>query len=776
MSRITESLKRRLHQLSLLQRLLIVEGAAFIVIVGGMIFVANMFADALRTRAEQSRLASAEAFAAETDELLSHGLHELRLLSGFLDARLTDERSGLDLVVLESDLFTAGAVRTDGSMRVVDSDAAHRSLLGLNLQPFIANASQGNDGALGWGMRVDEGDSPVVALAIPRAAGGGSDGYLVGLIDPFDSSLTSVLRRAQRTGDTMHGDLINEHAIAVVSTAPGQVLVSSDHPAFYREMLDSDVASGIREVPHDDHGDTSDPEEYDENHVMGFARINTLPWGFAVGGTASETFALVGRLWTSVYGAAAVVVTIAVGLTVMGTDRLLQPVRDLRETAHRVADGNLDTPMQTSDGGEIGELAESIERMRGSLNARRAELDQRVKERTAELERRTQELAASAAIARVVSSTIDLTEMLDLAVAEMQKQLGVDAVIAFVAGDGERPPLVRTSPGAIEEFGAPGIRPCHYCVDQGAGTIVTHDGTKGSTDHGPPWCLNKGYASTTAMPLWSMNRQVGSLCFLNAEPPEQPLELRILRLLVSQLGIGIENAVLYGDLQRREAYRQKLLAKVFSAQEDERQRLARELHDETGQALTALMMGLDAIARSSPERWQRTIEQISNLRALSEESLDNLRQMVLALRPSQLDDLGLLAAIERYADRVVRSTGINVEIESSLGDERLPPTSEVAVFRIVQEALNNVGRHSGATDARVRISRHHGQLCVEVSDDGHGFVPHESTGLNGVGIEGMTERADLLGGHLTVESTPGEGTTVRLKVQDERSYETRPIS
>ena len=143
--------------------------------------------------------------------------------------------------------------------------------------------------------------------------------------------------------------------------------------------------------------------------------------------------------------------------------------------------------------------------------------------------------------------------------------------------------------------------------------------------------------------------------------------------------------------------------------------------------------------------------------------------MVMALRPTALDDLGLIPAIRRYADYMVSPNSIDVTVESTLGERRLPSECEIAVFRIVQEALNNVVRHSGATSASVRVTRNQGTLTVEVEDDGRGLPETHSTDpMSGVGIEGMEERAELLGGQLRIESSPGRGTLVRLTASVER--------
>ncbi|MCH8865147.1 MAG: sensor histidine kinase [Chloroflexi bacterium] len=227
---------------------------------------------------------------------------------------------------------------------------------------------------------------------------------------------------------------------------------------------------------------------------------------------------------------------------------------------------------------------------------------------------------------------------------------------------------------------------------------------------------------------------------------------------------------MYSESLRREAHRQALLKKVLSSQEEERKRLARELHDDAGQMLTGLLMGLDGIAMSIPERPAAALRQVERMRALSEEMLGNLRSMVLALRPPVLDDIGLVPAIERYAETAIRQRGIEFEIDSSLGADRLAPDWEVAIFRIVQEALNNIRHHSKATEAVVTLKFAPRSLGITVRDNGRGFALNEMIGNlaaeGKLGLIGMQQRAKLLDGTYDIRSQPGEGTLVSVKITD----------
>lgn len=223
---------------------------------------------------------------------------------------------------------------------------------------------------------------------------------------------------------------------------------------------------------------------------------------------------------------------------------------------------------------------------------------------------------------------------------------------------------------------------------------------------------------------------------------------------------------LYRELQVREERRGQLLRKVISAQEEERKRIARELHDETCQTLAALSMDLEAVGEAPTAEAMRA--RLAEASALTRSTIDEVHRVIFALRPSVLDDLGLLPAIRWFATHHVQPEGIAVRCEFEELPERLPPEVETALFRAVQEALSNVARHARAENVLVEASREGEELVLEVEDDGCGFEPQDVSGEapsgRGLGLMGIRERLELLGGSAHFDSAPGEGTRVVLRV------------
>ena len=213
-----------------------------------------------------------------------------------------------------------------------------------------------------------------------------------------------------------------------------------------------------------------------------------------------------------------------------------------------------------------------------------------------------------------------------------------------------------------------------------------------------------------------------------------------------------------------------LRGRLALAEEEERSRLARELHDGAGQYLTALGLGLQALSDIAlpGSDVDRRVEQ---LRSLTDRLGSELHGIAVRLRPKALDDFGLEAALTGYAQEWAQRFGIRVDMHANLGTGRLPAVMENALYRIVQEALTNIAKHSGATRAAVMVERRGGQVHTIVEDDGKGFdadAPRQPDGKGGLGLSGIRERAELLGGVVEVESVPGKGTTlfVHFAVED----------
>ena len=264
-----------------------------------------------------------------------------------------------------------------------------------------------------------------------------------------------------------------------------------------------------------------------------------------------------------------------------------------------------------------------------------------------------------------------------------------------------------------------------------------------------------GVRSALYVPLIARGRTIGVLIAhdkAGAKPVFSDDDLRLAESLADRAAVAV-------DLSERVG--RDALARVVAAQELERKRLARELHDETGQALTSILLGLKPLERTTATEEDRAV--VASLRELVVSTLQDVRRLAVELRPSTLDDFGLSTAVERLAETFRDNTGMRVDVDAQLGDVRLPAEVETALYRIVQEALANIVKHAEATRVSILLTRKESSVAAVVEDDGKGFDKSE-TGDDVLGLVGMRERVGLVGGRLVIESAKGSGTTIAAEV------------
>jgi signal transduction histidine kinase len=223
------------------------------------------------------------------------------------------------------------------------------------------------------------------------------------------------------------------------------------------------------------------------------------------------------------------------------------------------------------------------------------------------------------------------------------------------------------------------------------------------------------------------------------------------------------------ESQKREVLRRELFRRVVAAQEAERQRIARDLHDETGQALTAIGLGLRGLESRLLRNPKQAATTLRELQLLTADSLKELQRLMTDLRPSHLDDLGLPAALRWYAGRIQERYPLVVKVDFSGSEQPLDDAAKIATFRIVQEALNNIIKHSAAKNVQIDLAFEEKGMRVKVRDDGCGFdLDHlkqvQNSSRPALGLAGMQERAVLLGGNVYIQSHPGQGTLIEALI------------
>ena len=367
----------------------------------------------------------------------------------------------------------------------------------------------------------------------------------------------------------------------------------------------------------------------------------------------------------------------------------------------------------------------------------------------------SEQLEALNEVGTALASEIDLMRLLELIARRLRALIGARLVtIALPAGDGTLRIEAADGNGAgdvvgiqLERMGSKSGRVLERRRAERVDSLIDDP----EVDQEAAGRL--GVHSGLYVPLIARARPIGVIVAHDkdgADPRFTDADLRLAETFAPRAAVAVDqSARVAGDALRR----------VVEAQELERRRLARELHDQTGQELTSVLLGLKAVeeAKSDEER----AEALAAVREQVVETLHDVRRLAVELRPMVLDDFGLVAALERLRDTFSEQTGMRVHLESQIGG-RLPSDVETALYRIVQEALTNIVKHAQANSISIVLTRSSRAVTAVIEDDGRGFTP--DGGGEGLGLLGVGERLALLGGKLKIESSPGAGTTIVAEV------------
>ncbi len=418
-----------------------------------------------------------------------------------------------------------------------------------------------------------------------------------------------------------------------------------------------------------------------------------------------------------------------------------------------------------------------------------AELEERVRERTAQLSRAYQELSGevgerrraqetTGALLRIsnkLNSTLDVQESLDILIQEAITLMGARVGFAGLRTprgmeivryyeNGERVPVEHTwppgkgMPGWVLEHAAP-----YLTNDAPNDPIILHE-----------LPFNRDVKCALCTPILNPQNQVVGFFEVRdriSQEPFAPADADFLMALSPIASIALENARAYQKISEAESAVQEsyaqlraLAARLQTIREEERTDIARELHDELGQSLTALKMDLAALIARLPKRNKLLRERATSMTEQIDQTIKVVRRMSSQLRPGMLDDLGLGPSIEWYAQEFQTRTGIVVETNIIEQELALNHTQATALYRIFQETLTNVARHANATRVQATLNLEGDELVLTVSDNGRGLDLSQVRGKRSLGLLGMRERAEMIQGTLSLEGEPGKGTTVAVRV------------
>lgn len=393
-------------------------------------------------------------------------------------------------------------------------------------------------------------------------------------------------------------------------------------------------------------------------------------------------------------------------------------------------------------------------------------IEQRVKEAT-------RNLLALNAIADTVSQSLDLDMILNSALDKVLELMKGDTGGILLLDTETQTLSYRVYRGLSEEFvkGVAGLK-----LGEGIAGLAAQkrepiyvDNISEDPRVTRSVVVTEGLRAFASVPLISKGKVLGVMNITSHTLRRfSPEDVQLLGSISNQIAVAIENAKLYEELQRKEEMRGDLLHLIISTQEEERRRIARGLHDEISQALTSLTVNLEALANALPLDADNMRNRLRGIQSTAIRTLDEIHKVIWELRPTLLDDLGLVAAVEWLAETHLEASNIKVHLETAGMERRLPSKIETAIFRIIQEAITNIIRHANAESACISLDFEESHVVTHVEDDGRGFDIDEAMRATkrgrGLGLLSMKERAELLGGVFSIRSNPGQGTQIDVRI------------
>ncbi|HSB88989.1 MAG TPA: GAF domain-containing protein [Anaerolineales bacterium] len=564
-----------------------------------------------------------------------------------------------------------------------------------------------------------------------------------------------------------------EGLYAIIQEGDGTVMVQASRPEAPPERL-SGVSIPAGSPPVSGAVTTSVGRVYEAVLPLAgtdlFARV-----GLSARRVDEEIASMTRSLVLVVATALVLAVSVSLGLTQLLTRPILALQRAVRETSL----GNLPRKAETVWDDEIGELAHAFNVMTSGLARSRDALMTQ-----------NRELAVLNATARAIGGSLDLEQFLRAALKAILEEMDLKAGWVVLQHDGSESASGHAGPDRGEGRDSPW--PLNLVVSSGLSRRFAEE--EGSRAWDGCVCLDvlasgqcmviddlragclrlseearqrEGLVSHASIPLVARDQVVGVLNVAADAPREFPAaELHLLSSIGRQIGVAVDNSRLWDQVQRKDHLRGQLLERTLRAQEDERRRIALELHDQVGSALASLGLGLRVLENDLPPS-RATVQQFRSLRDQLDTIARDLHQLAFDLRPAALDRLGLADALEQTVHNFARQNGLAADFQAiGLDGEHLPYEVETALYRIIQEALTNVARHAQATEVGVVLERRSDSVVAVIEDNGRGFDTQEALAPGAVrlGLFGMQERAALVGGRWDIESSHGKGATIFVEV------------
>ncbi|MFH1003472.1 MAG: GAF domain-containing protein [Chloroflexota bacterium] len=713
----------------------------------------------------QDRLTTTQLVADYVDEALGKALARLEDTAGAINypGNMTDldmQIGYLEYRYSQLAIYTYGIYLLDTAGRVVWSQPEVSGLAGMSLaaHPVIGPALDSGQSSISGLTAAPLTEAPVILLTGPIGAEQtGGRGLLVVAIDLTQSSIGGFVRPI-RLGQTGYVELVDQNGMVVARTEPGPTLApfeKSDHSGRFAALIEA--GEPTRGVCHTCHEPLLRVERKD---VLAFVPLSQAHWGVVIRQSEEEALAPTRELARNLLIFGGGLGLVALMIVAMTTRNIVRRIRTLTGASRKIAEGDLTSPVNTLGQDEVSTLARTLDEMRLKLQTSYGAL-----------ERKTKELSSLLSVSSVISSPYDQSSLYHVLGRALDKTLEImdSSAGGILLLDEEKQKLCyHLHRGLSQQYvNQVCLRPGEGIAGKVAQTgeaILLEDITRDPRAANHDLIVSEGIRAFASVPLRSKDKVVGVINIASHRPRQFSADdVKVLEGIAGQVAVAIDNFHLHQEVQRKEEMRGELLSEIFTVQEEERKRIARELHDETSQALASLVARLEAVVGILPPGTTQAKTGLRKAQSLAVSMLDGIHKLIYELRPTLLDDLGLVAATRWLADNKLKVDGITVDFKTAGREKRLPPKVEATLFRLIQEAVNNVVRHAQASHASISLQFKRAAVRASVTDDGQGFDVEEAISSRdrprGLGLLGMMERTELVNGTLHIRSHSGGGGT-----------------
>ena len=716
----------------------------------------------------EDRLTTARLVASHLDESLGVCIDLLRETANRIDPITNPQTTQEETNVLWTtyarlSVYVDSLYMFDGQGELVWSNPGSS---GVSLATLLPADTTGDETAISGLVSSPISNVPVVLLSACVAGDEtGGSGWLIAAVDLARSGFVGFVRPV-RLGNTGYVEIVDNAGTVIARTQPGPTMApfeKSDHSGHFSEL----IASGepTRGLCHNCH---VSQEKVVTRDVLAFVPLTTAAWGVVIRQSEQEALAPIRRLrWElgiSIIGLIGVAFLIAAATARDVANRL----KTLMRVSQHIAEGDFNTPVVTTRSDEVGVLGQTLESMRS-----------RLKTSYAEIERRTKELSSLLSVSEVLASLPDLSDLASAVGLALERTVEIMKVDAGGL-------LVRNEEKDVFQYLAQRGFPAGYAEaavyradaigettppEEAVSILEALRQESGRTLRQDLATLDMKMAH--AIPLHSKRGTSGVLLLSNREDRQLAAgDQRLVTGIARYIATALENARLHQEVQLKEAVRGELLQDMLTVQEEERRRIARELHDETSQVLASVNANLQVAIASLEPGGGKTETLLKKVQSMSVDILDNVNRLIYQLRPSLLDDLGLVAAIRWLGNNNLKPAGVSLHLTTRGRRRRMARDTETAIFRVVQETFNNVARHARAKNVQATLKFEAGQVTLDIVDDGIGFdveeAIHATARPRGLGLLGMRERIELIGGRISIHSDHANGTQVHIEIPDRK--------